>query len=235
MFEKLGQSSSPASLQPKHPNTEYAKDWGKFDEWIDWARRTPVTASADEIRSLRVDFLQRYAVEPIGDHQVKFRVPKSLIELIEDGQKFVRIAHGHDALTEEMLNFLQERDSKRTPLNGELFHLDGNFPRTKGLTPVEQKKLILLENGHQIQHSIQVAGGHVAFLIATEKCLFQNNDVRTLQDTMVFGADGLMFCMFAREASSDSLAAAALLSVGNSERWDPPVYRLPPRWPFMDF
>ena len=129
-----------------------------------------------------------------------------------------------------MLKFFQALDSPRTPLKGELFHIDGNFPGSAGLSLMDQKSLIIVENGFRIPHSIQLAAAHVAFLIATEKCQLEDMLVRTLQDVIKFGPDGLFFGRTCTGCVDPLLTAAALISTRNTERWDPPIYRLPHRY-----
>ena len=140
--------------------------------------------------SPRDQFVSKYSVEEINDHQVRFVLPKgvSRIDLLNEAQGIARELYGQDAVYPSQLEDWQKEDDFRTKTTStNKLWIDGRVKELDAKTRKEQES----DLKEQMAPLADLAVAHTAFFILTRKDLFQRQWVRACGGALPFRGLGL--------------------------------------------
>ena len=151
--------------------------------------------------SPRDQFVSKYSVEKINDHQVRFIIPKgtSRIDLLNEAQGIARELYGQDAVDPSQLEDWQKDDDFRSKTTSTTkLWIDGRVKELDAKSREEQERVLK----EQMAPLADLAVAHTAFFILTGKDLFQGQWVRACGGALRFNSDGLYVPWFYGNAGS---------------------------------
>ena len=157
----------------------------------------PISSLKEQFLQLspRDQFVSKYSVEKINDHQVRFIIPKgtSRIDILNEAQGIARELYGRDAVYPSQLkNWQKEDDFRSKTTSTTKLGIDGRVNGLDAKTRKEQERLIEKQWGEtQMAPLADLAVAHTAFFILTGKDLFQGQFVRACGGALYFDSDGL--------------------------------------------
>ena len=169
--------------------------------------------------SPRDQFVSKYSVEKINDHQVRFVLPKGIsrIDLLNEAQGIARGLYGQDAVYPSQLEDWQKEDDFRTKTTSKTkLGIDGRVEGLDGKTRKQQERLIEKQWGEtQMAPLADLAVAHTAFFILTGKDLFQGQYVRACGGALSFISDGLGVACYDDAYGYDDVSASRSLPSTN--------------------
>ena len=166
--------------------------------------------------SPRDQFVSKYSVEEINDHQVRFVLPKgvSRIDLLNEAQGIARELYGQDAVYPSQLEDWQKEDDFRTKTTSTTkLWIDGRVKELDAKTRQEQERLLKKQGG--IAPLADLAVAHTAFFILTGEDLFQGQFVRACGGALYFFSFGLVVSNYYDVRSFDDVSASRSLPSTN--------------------
>lgn len=164
-------------------------------------------------------FVSKYSVEKINDHQVRLVLPQgtSRIALLEEAQEIERELYGRDAVYPNQLKKWQnDNDFISKTTSTTKLAIDGRFEGLDAKSREEQELLLKVQCGEmQMAPFADLAVAHTAFFILTGKSLFHGQLVRACDGTLFFGSFGLDVCSYDDDVSSDAMSASRSLPSTN--------------------
>ena len=164
--------------------------------------------------SPRDQFVSKYSVEKINDHQVRFVLPKgvSRIDLLNEAQGIARELYGQDAVYPSQLEDWQKEDDFRTKTTSKTkLGIDGRVEELDAKTRKEQESVLK----EQMAPLADLAVAHTAFFILTGKDLFHGQVVRACGGALFFDSDGLDVSFFNDDHSLLDVSASRSLPSTN--------------------
>ena len=195
-----------------------AQQVGDLDAAKAWSETLvlPIASLKEQFLQLspRDQFVSKYSVEKINDHQVRFIIPKgtSRIDLLNEAQGIARELYGRDAVRPDHLkNWQKEDDFRSKTTSTTKLWIDG---RVKGLDAKSRKEQesVLKE---QMAPLADLAVAHTAFFILTGKNLFQGQAVRACGGALCFSSHGLVVHNYYDDYSSFAVSASRSLPSTN--------------------
>ena len=164
--------------------------------------------------SPRDQFVSKYSVEEINDHQVRFVLPKgvSRIDLLNEAQGIARELYGQDAVYPSQLEDWQKEDDFRTKTTSTTkLWIDGRVKELDAKTRKEQES----DLKEQMAPLADLAVAHTAFFILTGKDLIQGQFVRACGGALHFHSYGLVVNSFSDDYSNFDVSASRSLPSTN--------------------
>ena len=164
--------------------------------------------------SPRDQFVSKYSVEEINDHQVRFVLPKgvSRIDLLNEAQGIARELYGQDAVYPSQLEDWQKEDDFRTKTTSTTkLWIDGRVEGLDGKTRKQQES----DLKEQMAPVADLAVAHTAFFILTGKDLFQRQVVRACGGALFFRSFGLDVDNYDDDRGNDVVSASRSLPSTN--------------------
>ena len=164
--------------------------------------------------SPRDQFVSKYSVEEINDHQVRFVLPKgvSRIDLLNEAQGIARELYGQDAVYPSQLEDWQKEDDFRTKTTSTTkLWIDGRVKELDAKTRKEQES----DLKEQMAPLADLAVAHTAFFILTGKDLFQRQVVRACGGALFFRSFGLDVDNYDDDRGNDVVSASRSLPSTN--------------------
>ena len=176
----------------------------------------PITSLKEQFLQLspRDQFVSKYSVEKINDHQVRFVLPKGIsrIDLLNEAQGIARGLYGQDAVDPDRLKNWQKKDdfrSKTTSTNK--LWIDGRVKELDAKTRKEQES----DLKEQMAPLADLAVAHTAFFILTGEDLFQRQWVRACGGALFFDSYGLVVPFYNVDFSPFDVSASRSLPSTN--------------------
>ena len=158
--------------------------------------------------SPRDQFVSKYSVEEINDHQVRFVLPKgvSRIDLLNEAQGIARELYGQDAVFSHQLEKWQKDEdfTSKTTSTTKLW-IDGRVKELDAKTRKEQES----DLKEQMAPLADLAVAHTAFFILTGKDLFQGQFVRACGGALDFFSRGLGVSRYCDDRSDSGVVSAS--------------------------
>ena len=183
----------------------------------------PIASLKEQFLQLspRDQFVSKYSVEKINDHQVRFIIPKgtSRIDLLNEAQGIARRLYGRDAVRPDHLkNWQKEDDFRSKTTSTTKLGIDGRVNGLDAKTRKEQERLIEKQWGEtQMAPLADLAVAHTAFFILTGKDLFQGQFVRACGGALYFLGSGLDVLHYDGDYSTGDVSASRSLPSTNKK------------------
>ena len=164
--------------------------------------------------SPRDQFVSKYSVEKINNHQVQFVLPKGIsrIDLLNEAQGIARELYGQDAVYPSQLEDWQKEDDFRTKTTSTTkLWIDGRVKELDAKTRKEQES----DLKEQMAPLADLAVAHTAFFILTGKDLFQRQVVRACGGALFFRSFGLDVDNYDDDRGNDVVSASRSLPSTN--------------------
>ena len=175
----------------------------------------PIASLKEQFLQLspRDQFVSKYSVEKINDHQVRFIIPKgtSRIDLLNEAQGIARELYGRDAVYPSQLkNWQKEDDFRSKTTSTTKLGIDGRVEGLDAKSREEQERLL-----GKMAPLADLAVAHAAFFILTGKDLFQSQWVRACGGALRFNSYGLAVYSFGNDSSIIDVSASRSLPSTN--------------------
>ena len=195
-----------------------AQQVGDLDKAKAWSETlvVPIASLKEQFLQLspRDQFVSKYSVEKINDHQVRFVLPKgtSRIDLLNEAQGIARGLYGRDAVWPDQLKKWQKEDNFRSKTTSTTkLGIDGRVEELDAKTRKEQERVLK----EQMAPLADLAVAHTAFFILTGKDLFQGQVVRACGGALGFYSSGLVVNYCSDGSSDDDVSASRSLPSTN--------------------
>ena len=198
-----------------------AQQVGDFAAAKAWSETlvVPIASLKEQFLQLspRDQFVSKYSVEKINDHQVRFVLPKgtSRIDLLNEAQGIAEGLYVRDAVHPPHLKDWQKEDDFRTKTTSiTKLGIDGRVEGLDAKSRKEQERL-LKEQGGEMAPLANLAVAHAAFFILTGKDLFQGQWVLACGGSLCFRSIGLDVVNDWSVSSKDVVSASRSLPSTN--------------------
>ena len=195
-----------------------AQQAGDLDQAKAWSETLvlPIKSLKEQFLQLspRDQFVSKYSVEKINDHQVRFVLPKgvSRIDLLNEAQGIARELYGQDAVYPSQLEDWQKEDDFRTKTTSTTkLGIDGRVEGLDAKSREDQESHL----GEMMAPLADLAVAHTAFFILTGKDLFQGQFVRACGGALYFFSFGLVVSNYYDVRSFDDVSASRSLPSTN--------------------